>query len=830
MISSSIKILQVNLNRSQAATESALQVAIEASVDLILVQEPWIYRQEGQATYESSSSTKHPSFTQILPRDLSLRPRTLVYVSRTFKPLVSLASSSPNDPDCLAITIVEGSSKILILNVYNEVSQLREEGRTLERVVYDKIHLPRDAIVLGDFNTHHPDWDPFARTSVGASSLIDWFEANNLTLLNTIGENTFFRPNTRSSVLDLTLSTTSLASRIDDWQVLPTIGSDHLGILFTVKGTSTTLVDSPLEVLRFDTTKADWPLFQSTLQASISDFSQNFDLEANDESSLNILQNQPSRLVGVLEDFALALTRAITSAAKASIPIKASIAKAKPWWSIELKERREDMKRAQRHLQPTDPSTTLAYIQARNIYFLEIKKAKQKHWNQFLEKEDAKSIFKALAYTKAKNVEKLPLLQATSGQLQDTFIGRCKALRETLFPSPPTSSSPIWNRYTPSRHWQWPTLSKIELANACSAKIKGKTPGPDGISQAIILKAYEAIPNTFFSLYSRLIDVGYHPKCWRQAIGAVLKKPLKPDYSLPKAYRVISLLNCLGKVSERILAQRLGYLAETTSLLHPTQIGGRQKKSAIDASLLLLQEVEASRQQGKKTSTVFLDIKGAFDHVSKNQLLYKLKDLGLPTSLIAWVSTFVKDRLIRLAFDGQIEDFQEVDVGIPQGSPISPILFLIYIRGLFHSNIAKFTSYIDDIALTYSSTSLKKNARVLSAEVATLYKLAADNSIEFDLAKTELIHFTKDKRGKKEAIRLPNNTLIRPSTIVKWLGIHFDQQLSFKSHVTIKAASAKKAFLSLERLANTERGLSPYAFRQLYLACVASIANYRSIL
>ena len=82
-------------------------------------------------------------------------------------------------------------------------------------------------------------------------------------------------------------------------------------------------------------------------------------------------------------------------------------------------------------------------------------------------------------------------------------------------------------------------------------------------------------------------------------------------------------------------------------------------------------------------------------------------------------------------------------------------------------NIAKFISYIDNIALIYSLTSLKKNARVLSAKVATLYKLATNNLIEFDLAKTELIHFTKDKRGKKEAICLPNNTLIRPSTIVK---------------------------------------------------------------
>ena len=120
---------------------------------------------------------------------------------------------------------------------------------------------------------------------------------------------------------------------------------------------------------------------------------------------------------------------------------------------------------------------------------------------------------------------------------------------------------------------------------------------------------------------------GYHPKCWKQATGAILKKPGKPDYSAPKAYRVIALLNCLGKVSERILAQRLGYLAETTTLLHPTQIGGRLKKSAIDAALLLTNEVEVNKLQKRKTTTLFLDVKGTFDHVAKNQLLTILQQL-----------------------------------------------------------------------------------------------------------------------------------------------------------------------------------------------------------
>jgi len=97
---------------------------------------------------------------------------------------------------------------------------------------------------------------------------------------------------------------------------------------------------------------------------------------------------------------------------------------------------------------------------------------------------------------------------------------------------------------------------------------------------------------------------------------------------------VISLLNCLGKVSERILARRLGYLAETTDLLHPSQIGGRRKKSAIDAAFLLTDEVQANKGRGLKTSTLFLDIKGAFNYVVKEQLLGIIYRLRLLASLI----------------------------------------------------------------------------------------------------------------------------------------------------------------------------------------------------
>jgi hypothetical protein len=105
---------------------------------------------------------------------------------------------------------------------------------------------------------------------------------------------------------------------------------------------------------------------------------------------------------------------------------------------------------------------------------------------------------------------------------------------------------------------------------------------------------------------------GYHPKCFKEATGVILKKPqtAKPpyrNYALPKAYRVISLLNCLAKVMEKIVARRLAVMAEFKTLLHMHQIGGRRQKSAIDAVMVLIQKVQANWRTRKRGSITSVD-------------------------------------------------------------------------------------------------------------------------------------------------------------------------------------------------------------------------------
>ena len=120
MISTSIKVLQVNLNKSSIATESALQLAIELKVDLALVQEQWLVPRDPKKDYSNTRLVLYPSFTQILLIIQELRPRTLAYIARGFKPIVSLVPIV--DPDILILDIIEGSQRLQLVNIYNKDS------------------------------------------------------------------------------------------------------------------------------------------------------------------------------------------------------------------------------------------------------------------------------------------------------------------------------------------------------------------------------------------------------------------------------------------------------------------------------------------------------------------------------------------------------------------------------------------------------------------------------------------------------------------------------------------------------------------------------------
>src|SRR5690606_8062545 len=188
-----------------------------------------------------------------------------------------------------------------------------------------------------------------------------------------------------------------------------------------------------------------------------------------------------------------------------------------------------------------------------------------------------------------------------------------------------------------------------------------------------------------------------------------------------------------------------------------------------------------------------------------------------------------------LAFDGEEEDLHSVETGILQGSPTSPILFIIYLQPLFvrlqQADLTISTlSYMDDVALVTQSPSLETNTATLEAGADIAFDWAAANAVAFDDPKSEIIHFHRKHNftATTHQLRLPNRTMVAPKACLRWLGVWLDSKLSFKEHVKIKVAAAQRSLALICQLANIEKGPSVAGMRQLYQVCVVSVADYRS--
>lgn len=193
----------------------------------------------------------------------------MLYILKTYK--ASIATTLPRDPDCIIIDLDELNTQLV--NIYNATHpNIPSSILIIQRDNILPTHLARKAIILGDFNTHHPWWDPLRPQSSNSAYLINLIQAYNLELLNSPGEGTFYRPNMATpSVLDLSFATRGIINKVQDWQVLPDLGSDHFGILFTIcNPRARTRHSLPLkeDSSRFDTKKANWNLFKETLISS----------------------------------------------------------------------------------------------------------------------------------------------------------------------------------------------------------------------------------------------------------------------------------------------------------------------------------------------------------------------------------------------------------------------------------------------------------------------------------------------------------------------------------------------------------------------------------
>ena len=353
---------------------------------------------------------------------------------------------------------------------------------------------------------------------------------------------------------------------------------------------------------------------------------------------------------------------------------------------------------------------------------------------------------------------------------------------------------------------------------------RGKAPGPDNMHNEVLrLGTTTSLYHHLARLFTSSIQLGYIPTAWKLATLRMLLKPDKLP-SLTTSYRPISLISSIMKLFERVI-EHIGFI-------NKHQSGFRKAKSTDDHLFRLSQSIMESFNRGEHVVAAFLDIEKAFDNVWHNGLRFKIFQLDLPTKMTRWLSDFLVGRLIQVNVNSFFSSQISPKAGVPQGSVLSPLLFLIYVNDLPtpHHKQNSLSQFADDTAQWAFSRNVRIAAKLLQQDLLTLAMWCAKWRIKLNPVKTKVIIFSRSALARKTELNLTlyGETLkIYPQ--VKFLGITFDSQLNFKKHFEDILDRCNTRYHRLRLLVNKKWGPSPATLIQIYKQCIRPIFEYGSV-
>ena len=336
-------------------------------------------------------------------------------------------------------------------------------------------------------------------------------------------------------------------------------------------------------------------------------------------------------------------------------------------------------------------------------------------------------------------------------------------------------------------------------------------------------------PSIILDLLSPLVAFGYHPPRLKTANGVVLDKPGKAPYDSPYSFLIIVLLKTISKILERVMRVRLSAIARSKRLLHPNQCGSLPGLSSTDACLTLTHEVRTLQRPRLKVSTLFLDIKAGSDNVDASTLMARLLASQVPSYMVDWVSSFLLQRTCTLVFQDSPNLRGLVSVGTPQGSPISPLLFLLYVAPL-HMSIPRglMVSYVDDFSVTVASPSHRGNIRQLQGPFSTIATKGRSIAVSFSVPKTELIHWrTPSQRTPPSTAPVElEGQFFHPFHVVRWLRYWFTPALTSTHHFRHRLSLAQAVFSFVKRLSSPGAGIRPFLCHRIANGLLLPILTY----
>lgn len=455
-----------------------------------------------------------------------------------------------------------------------------------------------------------------------------------------------------------------------------------------------------------------------------------------------------------------------------------------PWMTQNIKKSvKKKYKMFKRFLETENSRDYHDYVKTRNEVSKAIKKSKKQYEKNIASKvkENPKAFWKFVNSSR-KCRENVSALQKEDGFLATSDKDKADILinffSSVLIEEDTTDIPDIQPAERTSKHITDINITKKDVKEKLMNLNPNKSPGPDKMYPRVLKELNEELSTPLSNLFNKSLKEGKLPDDWKLAeITAIFKKGKR---SSPNNYRPVSLTSIICKIMESFIRDAVQTHMEESNLYSNCQHGFRKGKSCTTQLLEVMDDFTNYVENGQDFDVIYLDFKKAFDSVPHERLLMKLKSYGIEGRLSIWIKDFLFDRLQYVRVGNETSNTKKVTSGIPQGSILGPILFLIFINDLPDS--VKSVSYIfADDTKVYNTTD---KGDVLQEDLISLQEWSNKWKLYFNCTKCHCLHI--GNKNPKRDYHFKSNEgkqSIPKCKEEKDLGIVFDESLKFDKHI-----------------------------------------------
>ncbi|GBP92381.1 Putative 115 kDa protein in type-1 retrotransposable element R1DM [Eumeta japonica] len=497
------------------------------------------------------------------------------------------------------------------------------------------------------------------------------------------------------------------------------------------------------------------------------------------------------------------------------------------WWTSELDQMRRSVRRLRKRFQRVGQSDVeerarrgAVYRASLREYKDRILEVKEAEWREFVRqnRDDPWGTVYRICAGRNRDlvVEGIRVDGGSTVTAWDECMG---ALMAVFFPVVEGVGSPplIREGAVP------PALLGSEISDSICKVRSRKSPGLDGMTGEMCKSIWKAMPEYLESVFAKCLSEGYFPEAWKKARVVVLLKSPDKDRSDPSSYRGISLLPVLGKVLERIMVTRLKECEGAA--LSDFQFGFREGRSVEDAWIHVKSCVATS--EAKYVLGIFVDFKGAFDHLIWSAVLDRLRSVGC-RELALWRSYFSGRKACVVGAGGTV--WRNVVRGCPQGSICGPFIWNLMMDSLLRQlqHEFKLCAYADDLLILVEGRSRADLENLGERAMRVVSEWGQGVGVEVAMGKTvTMLLKGRLSRGRPPLIRSGGISL-RYETQVKYLGIMVGERLNFLVHLSYVREKLTAVVGKVRRILRSDWGLSRRATRTIYGGLFVACAAYGS--